>query len=392
MKTWHSRRSALPWLRLVLFSLVLASFGDRAGSAAAQQGGGQPAGEAGPSEPRGCRGAVPDLYFVDAHSQMDHRVDEARVLSLMDHGGVYRTLLSPHLQRSWQSVVGFAAQAGERIVPMVRTKGGQRAGDVGAYREQLLEQVNSGQPRGMEEVLVWHGGEPERNIPELRFDLDSVWVTTPLEIVRAHGWPFIVHIEFASLDAGARIAYLQALEALARRYPALPFLMIHMGQLDAAEVGRLIAAHPNLYFMTSHSNPVAIEAIRSKTWQNLFRDNALAPEWEELMVEHPDRFVFALDNVFSGFWVPRRYLAQMTLWWCGLGRLSPAVAHAIAHGNAERLWKLAPKPAGVRALSPWQAREQLGPVVGTAEAGPDTGGPGRRLEGGSRPGRGRMVP
>ena len=96
------------------------------------------------------------------------------------------------------------------------------------------------------------------------------------------------------------------------------------------------------------------------------------------MVEHPDRFVFALDNVFAPMWAPGPYLRQMTVWWCALGRLSPVVAHAIAHGNAERLWKLAPKPAGVRALSPWQAQEQLGPVVGTAGSGPDTGGPRRR--------------
>ena len=265
------------WLRLVPFALVLAALGGLAGCAPAPQGGQQPAAKAGASAPHGCRVAAPDLYFVDARSQMDHRVDEARVLSLMDHGGVYRTLLSPHLQRPSQSVVGFAAQAGDRIVPMVRTKQGY--GDGGAYRQQLLEQVNSGQYRGMAEVLVWHGGDRDLNIPELRFDLDSAWVTTPLEIARAQGWPFIVHIEFASLDARARTAYLRSLEALAGEYPALPFLMIHMGQLDVVEVRRLIAAHPNLYFMTSHSNPVTIKMISSnKSWQNLFRYNALAPE------------------------------------------------------------------------------------------------------------------
>jgi len=352
---------------------VLVALGGLSGTAAAQPSGQQPASE--PRSESGCSVAVSDLYFIDAHSQMDDRVDEGRVISLMDHGGVYRTLLSHHLNRSWQSVVAFAAQAGDRIVPMVRTKGGsgrsvgreggRRMHDSAASNQQrlLIEQVQSGKHGGMAEVLVWHASAPDKNIPEVRLDLDSAWVTALLEIALAHGWPFIVHIEFASLDVSARVAYLRSLETLVQKYPAHPFVMIHMGQLDAAEVGRLIAAYPNLYFMTSHSNPVTIQMITSKTWQNLFQGNALAPEWEGLMVAHPDRFVFALDNVFASMWVPGRYLRQMSLWWCGLGRLPPAVAHAIAHGNAERLWKLAPKPSQVRALSPWQARQQLGPVM-----------------------------
>lgn len=355
----------------------------------------QPAGEPRPSGV-GCSVAAPDLYFVDAHSQMDHRVPEARVLSLMDHGGVYRTLLSRHLNRTWQSVVAFAGQADGRIVPMVGTKGvegGRRPDSIGYLqlvdnRRRLMEEVQSGKHGGMAEVLVWHAGIQDTNTWEVRLELDSAWVTTLLEIAREHGWPFILHIEFASLDADARAAYLRSLEALVHKYPAHPFVMIHMGQLDVAETRRLIAATPNLFFMTSHSNPVSIEMIRSKIWQNLFQGTAIAPEWQELMVEHPDRFVFALDNVFASMWVPGRYLRQMSLWWCGLGRLPPAVAHAIAHGNAERLWRLAPKPAEVRALSPWQARRELGPVVGLDEGGPGTEDrPRNGPEGGRRRGR-----
>ena len=57
---------------------------------------------------------------------------------------------------------------------------------------------------------------------------------------------------------------------------------------------------------------------------------------------HPDRFVFALDNVWPEHW-EEFYLEQMKYWRNALADLPADVAHAIAHGNAERLWKFAPK-------------------------------------------------
>jgi predicted TIM-barrel fold metal-dependent hydrolase len=327
--------------------------------------------------PPGCSSIVPDLYFVDAHSQMEHRVDEERVISLMDHAGVYRTLLSNHLVRPWESIVAFADRKPDRIVPMVRTKGG------GRYTQQLEEQARSDRFRGMAEVLVWHGAEPGMNVPEIRIDLDSSWVTSTLSIARGRGWPYLIHIEFASLTGEAFAGYMHALENLLRQYPDQPFALMHMGQLSPEEVGRLIDAHPNLSFLASHSNPMWTNS--GKHWQIVVGRNGIAPGWRSLMVDHPERFLFALDNVFAGAWTPRSYLRQMKLWWCALGGLPPAAAHAIAHGNAERLWKLAPKPAGFHPLPPWLAIGELGPVRGNAEAGVGAG----RAEGGEGVASGR---
>lgn len=59
------------------------------------------------------------------------------------------------------------------------------------------------------------------------------------------------------------------------------------------------------------------------------------------MIEHPGRFVLGLDNVFAEHW-GRLYVAQVALWREALAELPDDAAHAIAHGNAERLWKLEP--------------------------------------------------
>jgi hypothetical protein len=247
---------------------------------------------------------------------MDQDVDEARVLSLMDHGGVYRTLLSNHLERPAESLWAFARHANGRIVPMLRTKDTQRGPNAAArWRARRRAELASGAYRGVAELLIWHQGEPELGIREVALDVDD-------DLVRS-------------------------------------------------------------YFMTSHSNPVFSRIEKVKRWQNLFDGRLIASRWRPLLVAHPDRFVFALDNVFAGNWVPRRYLAQMTLWWCALGELPPHVAHAIAHGNAERLWNLPPKPPEVRAITPWAARTELGPVAGTAtiRRGADVG-EGRTFHGG----------
>jgi len=316
------------------------------------------------------------LYFVDAHSQMDQGVDEARVLSLMDHGGVYRTLLSNHLQRPPESVWAFARHASGRIVPMLRTKGDQGGRNAAArWRDHRRAELASGAYGGIAEMLLWHQGEPELGIPDVRLDVDDELVRSAIEIARAHGWPFIAHIEFDSLSGDARERYMRDLEALVAGDRRMPIVMIHMGQLPPAEIARLIDAHPNLYFMTSHSNPVFSGIDKVKHWQNLFEGRLIAPRWQAMLIAHPDRFVFALDNVFANNWVPRLDLAQMTLWWCALSRLPPDVAHAIAHGNAERLWNLPPKPSNVRTLTPWAARDELGPVAGevTPRRGADIG-------------------
>lgn len=345
------------WLAAVV--LWLAAACGAASAASTQEGDGQ----------RSCP-VLDGLYFVDAHSQMDQGVDEARVLSLMDHGGVYRTLLSNHLQRPAESLWAFAKREPERIIPMLRTKG-EWGGHSSPSKWRALRdaELASAAYRGIAEALIWHQGEPQLGIKEVRIGIDDAFVRSAFDIARAHRWPFIAHIEFGSLEGGARARYMHDLEALVAGNPQLPVVMIHMGQLPPDEVMRLIGAHPNLYFATSHANPIFSRIDTVKRWQNLFAQHQIAPDWQPLFTAYPDRFLFALDNVFAGNWAPRPYLNQMKLWWCALSRLPADVAQAIAHGNAERLWGLPPKPASVRALNPWAAETVLGPVAGEAMSG-----------------------
>ena len=98
--------------------------------------------------------------------------------------------------------------------------------------------------------------------------------------------------------------------------------------------------------MTSGAN--TIRRSPRRPWVNLFDGEKLSPAWKELIVRHPHRFVLAFDNVWEWNWRDM-YLRQIVLWWKALNDLPASAAHALAHKNAERLWRLpAAKPVRIK--------------------------------------------
>jgi predicted TIM-barrel fold metal-dependent hydrolase len=152
------------------------------------------------------------------------------------------------------------------------------------------------------------------------------------------GWPFVVHIEFASPTIPGRQKFMEQLEAVFDRHLDHPFAMAHMGQVNAPEVLRLMKSHANVYFLTSRSNPVAANDAR-QPWVNMFKGDVLSSEWKAPAIQYPDRFILSFDNVVPEQW-STFYLEEAQYWRKALSRLPRDVANAIAHGNAERLWKI----------------------------------------------------
>ena len=183
---------------------------------------------------------------------------------------------------------------------------------------------------------MWHA-QKGNLAPEQVVAPDDKRVQVALKGAIDKGWPFIVHIEFAaSLSAET---FMIKMEAMLAKHPDHPFALIHMGQLEAEEVTRLLAKHQNLYFLTSVSNPT-ITKFSNQPWVDLFDGGAsLAPRWKDLFNKYPDHFILAFDNVWEKQW-SSEYVVQADLWRGALGELPPDVASKVAHENAERLWKL----------------------------------------------------
>ncbi|HEY9163821.1 MAG TPA: amidohydrolase family protein [Magnetovibrio sp.] len=282
-----------------------------------------------------------DLYFVDAHSQMPGGFDQTKIIGLMDQAGVHRTILSARNDREPQDVAEFAALHPDRITAAVRTKGKFFNTNSPKFAKQLNMQLQNPVFKAMAESLLFHA-QKGKKAPKIDVAADSPQNQLVLNATLERGWPFIAHYEF-SATGWDKSKYMDAFEAMASAHADHPFVLIHMGQLDADEAQRLIEAHPNVYFLTSHSNTVSIAENPGQPWVNLFSGDTLAPDWAALMTRHSDRFILAFDNVWPEHW-GRLYLDEAKLWRGALANLPADVAHAVAHGNAERLWNLPPRP------------------------------------------------
>ncbi|MEK6592744.1 MAG: amidohydrolase family protein, partial [Pseudomonadota bacterium] len=265
---------------------------------------------------------------------IDEGVAAETVISLMDENNVHVTILATRGRPRPEAVVDLSDRYSGRIVPSVRTKGRHSDFEV---------QVRSGRFRAMAEVLLYHARKGS-GAPEQRQMPSSMATRNALALTRKMSWPFVMHIEFAALPQDRAKQYMEETEELLSSNPDHNFVLIHMGQLPAKEVGRLLSKYPNLHFFPSHSNPVTISDSK-EPWVNIFDGRRLAPEWKALFLRYPKNFLFALDNVWPKHW-GRPYGEQVVLWREALQELPLEVAELFAHGNAERLWKLASVPGG----------------------------------------------
>jgi len=308
-------------------------------------------------------------YFVDASSQVDEHVGLDDIISRMNDNNVKRTLLSARSNRSFKKkkglrrkdvkslddliwkkhIIKWNKKYPEKIMPMVRTKFG-----VASLRKQGVElQINSGKFIGIGELLVFHAAKTEKygkKPKESAYHFTDDWIEFVISKAIDKKWPVNLHIEFEHLVAGrvsdekkdgyTKDILLAELSQLLNKHMDHPFILNHLGQLNSAEVLALIEKHPNIYFTTAHTTKPF-----SSGWTLIFDEigSNFLVDWKTLFIKHPNRFVFALDNVWGNMWQASWYAKQMENWTSAMSELPPDVANLIAHGNAERLYKLEPK-------------------------------------------------
>lgn len=289
------------------------------------------------------RGASDILPIIDAHSQFDEDVPVARVIQYAAKAGVTQVLLSARGRVTTAQVLDLAARYPGCVVPSIRTKGRQFDDNQPGYYTLLDEQFNVPAFGAMSEIILAHAAKGKR-APAVYVAANSPQVQEAVQRAAARGWPAVLHYEFRWLTslygASGRAKRMTELASLVSQHPHQVFALIHMAQLDAKDAADLIAAHPNLVLLTSHANPLIVSGSR-QPWTDMFARGELAPEWKALFLQHPERFVLAFDNVWPEHW-SAQYVEQVELWRKALGKLPTDVAHAVAHGNAERLWHLPP--------------------------------------------------
>lgn len=278
-----------------------------------------------------------DLYFIDAHSQVDEGIDQDELIRRMDEAGIRKTILSARRRRRAFDVADWAENHPDKIIASVRVKGKHYIKNTRKFYKKIRKQVNSGRFNAMSEVLLYHAQKGELAREVIVYP-DDERVTAVLDAASSEGWPLVIHIEFAAIYGSIRQDFYDKMVTLLSENPDQPFCLIHMGQLNTKAVAELIKNHQNIYFIAAHSNPYAVQRS-SQPWVNMFQGKELTANWKSLIIKYPDRFIFALDNVWAEHW-RNDYNEQVKLWRHTLQSLPDNVAHAIAHGNAERLWHI----------------------------------------------------
>ncbi|MBT7953937.1 MAG: amidohydrolase family protein [Rhodospirillaceae bacterium] len=278
------------------------------------------------------------LPLIDAHSQIDTEINRSDIVGLMDKAGIAHVILAARGKVKPWHIAELARQHPTRITASVRTKGGVYFRNSAKYYRLLDVQLGMPEFKAMAELIVWHAQKGTK-AREVILPIDSAQVQAAFKAAKDRLWPFIVHIEYKAAGTDGPI-FLKSFGELAAANLNMSFVLIHMAQLEADQIERLIKAHPNVYFMTSHANPV-VTRKSSQPWTELFDGKYLKPVWTKLMVTHAERFVLAIDNVWQQHWYDN-YADQANFWRQALSKLPREAAHAIAHKNAERLWKLSP--------------------------------------------------
>ena len=282
-----------------------------------------------------------DFPIIDAHSQVDHKVDLNKIIKLMDKAGVSKTILSARGKLKANKLLEFSNNNESRIVPAIRTKGNHYIEDTEKYYRILSKQNNMNGFGAIAEVILWHAKKGNK-APEVIVFPEDNRVLIALEVAKNKNWPFIIHIEFSAIG-NDKIIFMNKFKKFLFENPDTVFVLNHIGQLNTNEVNSLINEFPNINFITAHTNPIVLNRS-SQPWTNMFDGNIftgykLNNNWKELIIKYPNRFILGFDNVFPEHWGDL-YLDQVSLWKETLNKLPLNVAKKVAFENAQRLWHI----------------------------------------------------
>jgi hypothetical protein len=248
--------------------------------------------------------AAAELPIFDAHLHYSHdawgAVPPADVVALLRKAGVKRALVSSSNDEGTQKLV---AAAPDIVIPELRPY--RTRGDVGTWTR-----------------------DPDV-LPYVE------------ERLRKH--TYVAIGEFHVYGADAELPIPRRLVELAKQHKL--FLHAHS---DADAVERLFRLDPDARILWAHAGFERPDRVREmlRTYRNLWADLAfrndhgsggkVAPEWREVFLEFPDRFMVGTDTYTPERW---HYVVEHAAWSRGwLSDLPADVAERIAWKNGEALF------------------------------------------------------
>lgn len=278
-------------------------------------------------------GAEPVIRYVDAHSHVVPAMTAAQELAMFRNAGLAGAVI---MNPDPIVLAEFAKEGPGYVTPFVslarlNQMTGLRLDANSAAAFAALDDVGS----------VCGFGELPTRLEGANGVADAVSLASPYrqaiyDLANTRGRPVNIHV---SLETPEVIA---AVEAIVATRPRMQLILAHAGWVaDAATIGRLMEAHPNLYAdLSVRLDPAAglSEAGRPEVQNGisiLQADGSLRPEWRAVIERFPDRFMFAMD--ITGTERPAYIRELLATARTAFAALPPDVETALAHGNIERL-------------------------------------------------------
>jgi predicted TIM-barrel fold metal-dependent hydrolase len=301
-----------------------------------------------------------DLYLFDAQSQFSQDIKVQEVLDIIARSGVRRVVLSTTQRQRNDIVYEIAKQDPERIIPGARLKIASFHNGSEAEFKTILDSELARWPKYsvITEALIYHAikitsqdpqGRDRREISNDPYSPRLQYVTKKAKQLEI---PVVLHVESRSLTPERRLELWGKLERLMRENSRVSFVYTHIAQLDPEDVSKLLDQHENAYFflqdatLTEHKF-FGRNARQEVKWTCVFCEEwacdkgDLKPDWKRLFIDHPSRFIFAMDGVESWIW-RQCYENAVMEWKIAISKLPRDVGRKIAHENAERLWHIKP--------------------------------------------------
>ena len=281
--------------------------------------------------------------IINTHAQYDQTIETDEIVAILKKATISKVIISGRARRFNEDILAAAKKYPGLIFASARTKfrfyleGHEKWGDY------LGNVARNPKFIGMQELLLYHAEKisprGRKLAPEMVVGTDSRQIQDAVSVSLDRKWPVVLHYEFAVLSADRKKRFMNDLETLLRKHPGHAFSLMHMGLLRIGEVKRLIETHKNVYFHLSMAANVYRET--GFPWTFMFKENGavgeLRADWKDILTAHPNRFLYAMDGVFSIQW-RRRSVRDIMEWRVALGSMPKEAADLIAHKNAERLW------------------------------------------------------
>jgi predicted TIM-barrel fold metal-dependent hydrolase len=301
-----------------------------------------------------------DLYLFDAQSQFSQDIKVQEVLDIIARSGVQRVILSTTQRQPNDIVYEIAKQDPERIIPGARLKIRSFHSGPEAEFETILDSELARWPKYsvITEALIYHAKkrtaqDPEgRDRREISSDPYSHRLQYVIKKAKQLDIPVVLHVESRSLAPERKLELWGNLENLMRENSQVSFVYTHLAQLDPKDVLKLLNQHQNIYFflqdttLTEHKF-FSRNSLQQVKWTCVFCEELtcnkgdLKSDWEKLFIDHPSRFIFAMDGVEWWIW-KHCYENAVMEWKIAISKLPKHIGRKIAHENAERLWHIKP--------------------------------------------------